>query len=122
MRIARPQLSPPPGLRLPRRTARLRLTVLYGGVCLVFGAVLLTVTYLLTWDALVAHAVPQPGAGLVSHLSGPAARTVQQPPSGTEQITLDRQLLLTRSGIAFAIVSVAAVGAAGCWPAGCCAR
>jgi signal transduction histidine kinase len=111
VRIARPRLSSPPGLRLPRRTARLRLTVLYGGVCLVFGAVLLTVAYLLTWNALVAHAVPQPTGGSSSHPSGLAAQTVQQPASGTEQITLDRQLLLTRSGIAFAIVSVAAVGA-----------
>jgi signal transduction histidine kinase len=111
VRIARPRLSPLPGLRLPRRTARLRLTVLYGGVCLVFGAVLLTVTYLLTWNALVAHAVPQPAGGSSSEPAGLAAQTVQQPASGTEQITLDRQLLLTRSGIAFAIVSVAAVGA-----------
>src|SRR5215472_10119244 len=61
--MPRPRLSPTPGLRLPRRTARLRLTVLYGGVCLVFGAVLLTVTYLLSWDALVAHPVPRPAAG-----------------------------------------------------------
>jgi signal transduction histidine kinase len=112
VRIARLRLSPPPGLRLPRRTARLRLTVLYGGVCLVFGAVLLTVTYLLTTGALIAHAVPQPTAGARAHPGGPAAQqTIQQSQSGTEQITLDRQLLLTRSGIALAIVSVAAVGA-----------
>jgi signal transduction histidine kinase len=88
----------------------LRLTVLYGGVCLVFGAVLLTVTYLLSWDALVAHPVPQPAAG-----SGlrPAAQQVSQghPQSGVEQIVFDRQQLLTRSAIALGIVSVAALGA-----------
>ena len=38
------------GLRLPRRTIRLRLTLLYGCVFVVCGAALLTVTYL-----LVAH-------------------------------------------------------------------
>ncbi len=47
-----PQSSPPSGLRPPRRTARLRLTILYGAVCLVFGAILLTVTYLLTWGTV----------------------------------------------------------------------
>jgi signal transduction histidine kinase len=80
----------------------LRLTVLYGGVCLVFGAVLLTVTYLLSWDALVAHPVPRPAAGSSLH---PATQ------SGVDQIAFDRRQLLVRSGIALGIVSVAAVGA-----------
>ncbi|HUC06204.1 MAG TPA: hypothetical protein VL961_12440, partial [Acidimicrobiales bacterium] len=34
-------------MRLPRRTARLRLTVLYGGLFLVSGAALVAVTYAL---------------------------------------------------------------------------
>ena len=39
---------PPRWLRLPRRTARLRLTVLYGGaVFLACGATVLALTYLL---------------------------------------------------------------------------
>jgi signal transduction histidine kinase len=100
-----PRYSPPSGLRPPRRTARLRLTILYGAVCLVFGAILLTVTYLLTWSALA------PGFS-----TGPMAVSIQQvnqaqPQNGAEQIALDRQLLLTRSGIALVIVSAAAVGA-----------
>ena len=37
----------PAALRLPRRTVRLRLTLLYGGVFLVSGVVLLTITYFL---------------------------------------------------------------------------
>jgi signal transduction histidine kinase len=99
------QSSPPSGLRPPRRTARLRLTILYGAVCLVFGAILLTVTYLLTWGALA------PGFN-----TGPMPVSIQQvnqaqPRNGAEQIALDRQLLLTRSGIALVIVSAAAVGA-----------
>jgi signal transduction histidine kinase len=105
----------PSGLRLPRRTARLRLTILYGGVCLVFGAILLTVTYLLTWGALTltltAHAEPAAASS-----QSPASLSAQpgnqgQPPNGAEQIAVDRQLLLARSGVALGIVSLAAVGA-----------
>jgi signal transduction histidine kinase len=109
MRVPRPRTSPPPWPRLPRRTARLRLTMLYGGVCLVFGAFLLTVTYLLTSGAITAYAVPRPAPGPGLH---PAQRQTQgqlQDVSG--QVTIDRHVLLTRSGIALAIVSVAAVGA-----------
>ena len=48
MRTPRPRPGPPRWLRLPRRTARLRLTVLYGGaVFLACGATVLAVTYLL---------------------------------------------------------------------------
>lgn len=113
MRVPRPRSSPPSRLRLPRRTARLRLTILYGGVCLVFGAILLTVTYLLTWNALTTHVVPQPTASSSAHPAGlPAQQENQgQLHNGAEQIAIDRQLLLIRSGIALAIVSVAAVGA-----------
>ena len=106
MPVPRPRLSPSPRLRLPRRTARLRLTVLYGAVCLAFGAALLTVTYLLSWDALVAHPVPR----LAGSGAGPSAQQVSQQ-SGVEQISFDREQLLIRSGIALVIVSVAAVGA-----------
>jgi signal transduction histidine kinase len=87
----------------------LRLTALYGGVCLVFGAFLLTLTYLLTSGALVAQAVPRPA-------SGSSLRPAQQQnqgsfQNGAEQVTVDRRVLVTRAGIALAIVSVAAVGA-----------
>jgi signal transduction histidine kinase len=41
------QFIPPGWLQLPRRTIRLRLTLLYGALFLVSGAALLTVTYLL---------------------------------------------------------------------------
>jgi signal transduction histidine kinase len=39
------------GRRLPRRTVRLRLTLLYGGLFLLSGAVLLAVTYILVVNA-----------------------------------------------------------------------
>ena len=37
MGVAHPRLAPPSWLRLPRRTARLRLTALYGGLFLLSG-------------------------------------------------------------------------------------
>jgi signal transduction histidine kinase len=40
-------LAPRPWLRLPRRTARLRLAALYGGLFLLSGAALVAVTYVL---------------------------------------------------------------------------
>jgi signal transduction histidine kinase len=112
MRDSRPRSSSPSGLRQPRRTARLRLTLLYGGTCLVFGAVLLIVTYLLTWGALTTSAVPTPAAASSQSPAGPAAQQNHgQPGNSAEQITVDRRLLVTRSGIALVIVSAAAVGA-----------
>jgi len=47
MRTPRPRPGPPHWLRLPRRTARLRLTILYGGAFLACGAAVLALTYLL---------------------------------------------------------------------------
>jgi signal transduction histidine kinase len=41
------RIAPSSWLRLPRRTARLRLTALYGGLFLMSGAVLVAVTYVL---------------------------------------------------------------------------
>ncbi|MDE3132662.1 MAG: HAMP domain-containing protein [Acidobacteriota bacterium] len=42
-----PRLAPAAWPRLPRRTARLRLTALYGGLVLLFGVALLASTYVL---------------------------------------------------------------------------
>ncbi len=47
MGVAHLRLARPPWLRLPRRTARLRLTGLYGGLFLVSGVALLAATYAL---------------------------------------------------------------------------
>ena len=41
-------------LRLPRRTVRLRLTLVYGGLFLLSGAALLAITYLLVSRSLPA--------------------------------------------------------------------
>jgi signal transduction histidine kinase len=45
--VARQRLAPRSWLRLPRRTARLRLTALYGGLFLLSGVALVAVTYVL---------------------------------------------------------------------------
>jgi signal transduction histidine kinase len=45
MSVAHPRLTPPSWLRLPRRTARLRLTALYGGLFLLSGVALVAITY-----------------------------------------------------------------------------
>jgi signal transduction histidine kinase len=47
MDIAHRRFAPPAWLRLPRRTARLRLTALYGGLFLLSGVALVAVTYVL---------------------------------------------------------------------------
>jgi hypothetical protein len=116
MRLSRPPSGPRSGLRPPRRTARLRLTILYGGVCLLFGAILLAVTYLLTWGTVnpveTIHVTPQPTAASGQSPAGQSTQASQeQPQDGVAQLTVDRQLLLLRSGIALVIVSAAAVGA-----------
>jgi signal transduction histidine kinase len=67
-------------LRLPRRTVRLRLTVLYGSLFLVCGAALLGVTYI-----LVEHALP--GPVLVSARSGPGGAAGGSVSIGTGQPT-----------------------------------
>jgi signal transduction histidine kinase len=114
MRLCQPPSCPPPGPRPPRRTARLRLTILYGGVCLVFGAVLLAVTYLLTWGTVIPAdtilATPHPVAASGQAPADPS-QLENQERNGAGQVTVDRQLLLLRSGIALIIVSAAAVGA-----------
>jgi len=94
--------------RLPRRTARLRLTVLYGGVCLVFGAILLAVTYLIALHAVVPvmYAAPVSTTGSGPHAVVAHGAAVQ---GVTQQITFDRAQMLVQSGIALAIVAMVAI-------------
>jgi signal transduction histidine kinase len=111
MRTPRPRW-----LRPPRRTARLRLTVLYGGaVFLACGATVLAVTYLIY--GVLRTATP-PVAQLHLHLSRrsngvsiaaaqPAEATIRMT-TALGQFSLDRQQLLIASGIALAVIAVAA--------------
>ena len=119
MRTPRPRPGPPRRLRLPRRTARLRLTVLYGAafvVCGACGAAVLAVTYL-----LYGHLTPRLATNLTGHLHGHTTHITHIVPTvtnqarmtihvaGLGQITLDRQQLLIASAIALAVFVVAAV-------------
>jgi signal transduction histidine kinase len=114
MRTPRPRACRPRWLRLPRRTARLRLTVRYGGaVFLACGATVLAVTYLF-YGQLGNAPIP---ARPVLHLQKqgkvipigavqPAEATIRM--TGLGQLSFDRQQLLVAAGIALAVIAVAA--------------
>jgi signal transduction histidine kinase len=92
--------------RGPRRTIRLRLTLLYGVLFLVSGAALLALTYL-----LVATSLP---VGL--RVSGSAAPGQPLPSTSAlqaqagQQRTVALDALLVQSGIALAIMTVLSIG------------
>jgi signal transduction histidine kinase len=111
MHTPRPHRGPPQRLRLPRRTARLRLTVLYGGaVFLACGTTVLAFTYLLY--GLLEHA-PHPvlllhERGKVVPIAAPQPAEATIHVAGLGQVAMDRQQLLIVSGIALAVIAVAA--------------
>jgi len=75
MGVTHPPLARPSWLRLPRRTARLRLTALYGGLFLLSGVALVAVTYALFERATEYRA---PHLPKVPH--APAIQKLQLPP------------------------------------------
>jgi signal transduction histidine kinase len=103
--------GPPRWLRLPRRTARLRLTVLYGAaVFLACGATLLAFTYLL-YELLGRKGQPVvelKEGGKVVHIFGSGTGKAALRVVGVGQVTLDRPHLLIASGITLAVIAVAA--------------
>ncbi|MGH2852519.1 MAG: sensor histidine kinase [Solirubrobacteraceae bacterium] len=117
------RLAPRRMLHLPSRTVRLRLTLLYSGLFLVSGAVLLAITYVLVRgatgpDLIVAGGSPHGATGpraLEKALANPAvARYVRH--VATQQYarvvslhTNDLHQLLIWSGIALAIVTVVSI-------------
>ena len=111
MHTACPRPGPPRWLRLPRRTARLRLTVLYGGaVFLACGATVLASTYVLY--GLLGHTthpvlhLNKRGQVVPPAVGPPAEATIHI--AGLGQVTFGRQQLLISSGIALAVIAVAA--------------
>jgi signal transduction histidine kinase len=112
MRTPRPRPGRPRWLWLPRRTARLRLTVLYGGaVFLACGATVLAVTYLLY--GVLGNATP-PVPHFLHSVRGKRVSIAVQPAevtlhmTGLGQLSLDRQQLLIASAVALAVIAVAA--------------
>jgi signal transduction histidine kinase len=100
--------------RLPPRTVRLRLTLLYGGLFLASGAGLLGITYVLVANEITGPfhvccpgSTPQtaPPPGAASTYSGHASKEQAQ----AQKSAVLHQFLVT-SGIALAIMAVAAVG------------
>jgi signal transduction histidine kinase len=74
MDFAHLRLAPPSWLRLPRRTARLRLTVLYGGLFLLSGVALVGTTYVLFERATeyrAPHLPTIPHTAAIQHLQLP---------------------------------------------------
>jgi signal transduction histidine kinase len=112
-----------PWSRLPRRTARLRLTVLFGGLSLVSGVILLAVTYLLVDQSTgpgsrsipTQLAGPAAGPSARGQISLPAGAGSLQQVSAAQAAAVNRVVravlgeLLMQSPIALAIVTVTAV-------------
>jgi two-component system, OmpR family, sensor histidine kinase VanS len=117
------RLTPRRMFRLPSRTVRLRLTLLYSGLFLLSGAALLAITYILVRrasgpDLIVPGGSPRgttgPGA-LKEALANPeVARYLrhtaeQQYARALHLHTEDLHQLLVRSGIALAIMTVVSI-------------
>jgi len=106
----------------PKLTIRARLTLVYGGLFLLAGVVLLGVTYVLLSNALpgdegtTIRGATGPGSGLPTQLPGSSTGQASPPPGGlvvneikdkTWHDALDA--LLTQGGIALAVVGAAAI-------------
>ncbi len=114
-----PRITPP---TWPRRTARLRLTFLYGGLFLACGAILLAVSYVLVEQAIAPGGDVNEGgfsqinipAGLITVHRGSQALTPGQVSSlmltlGKEITTSDLRQVLIDAPVALAIVTVVAL-------------
>ncbi len=85
MGVAHPRLAPPSWLRLPHRTARLRLTALYGGLFLLSGLALVTTTYVLFERATeyrTPHLPTIPRTPTIQHLHLPLSPAKPPTPPG----------------------------------------
>ena len=124
-------------IRLPRRTVRLRLTLLYGGLFLVAGVALLTITYVLVrastgsslfvkqHNGTVTISVGG-GGGQVAFGPAPVGAPTQVPfpPPGASRVPSPQQLqalaaqqhaaelnqLLARSGVALGVMTLLSIG------------
>ncbi len=89
------RLAPSSWLQLPRRTARLRLTALYGGLFLLSGVALVAVTYVLFERATeyrAPHLPKVPHTAAIQHLKLPLPPEPGLPPGQSVVIEHPRQL------------------------------
>jgi signal transduction histidine kinase len=112
---SRSQADRPRRQRLPRRTARLRLTVMYSSTFVACGAAVLALAYLLFRQAVhpavhVSSNNPLATAGISgSNLTKVIAQaTTEVLNAGSTQIAFDRQVLLVASAIALAVFALVA--------------
>jgi len=85
MGVASHRLAPPSWLRLPRRTARLRLTALYGALFLLSGVALVATTYILFERATeyrAPHLPTIPHTPAIQHLQLPLPAAKPPTPAG----------------------------------------
>jgi signal transduction histidine kinase len=122
--------APPSWLRMPRRTARLRLTMLYGSLFTVCGAGLLGFTFWLFYRATAGKRLVPLGAADYGQVVVPAGRSSLStfPPAACRHVhpnrlaqcveglgevrahAFDLHVLLEQSGIALAVMAVLALG------------
>jgi signal transduction histidine kinase len=106
MSVAPPRRAFPSWPRLPRRTARLRLTALYGVLFVLFGGVLVVITYALFEGATAFRAPPipkVPTAPAIGNLQLPAPLAGILP---GELYQAQQQLAQTQKELAASAVSV----------------
>ncbi|MGH3289183.1 MAG: HAMP domain-containing protein, partial [Streptosporangiaceae bacterium] len=94
---------------LPLRTVRMRLTLLYGALFLISGAVLLAITYGLAWNATEPPAVPGDAGNTVILPKYKQAQLAQLHANEVHQRAADMHQLLASSGIALLITAVLSV-------------
>jgi signal transduction histidine kinase len=99
MGAAHLRLAPPSWLRLPRRTARLRLTALYGGLFLLSGIALVAITYGL-FERATEYKAPHlpriPHAPAIQRLELPFPPAKPPTPRG-ESVVVQRPLPLAQA-------------------------
>ncbi len=93
---------------MPRRTVRLRLTALYGGLFLVCGAALLAITYLLVAGLPLTRLLPPSGDG-PARSSQPCCSVLAMYAEAVADRNAFLHDLLIRSGIALIVVAVLSI-------------
>jgi signal transduction histidine kinase len=123
--MSRPRLGGISRLHLTRRTARVRLTFIYGGLFLLAGAALLGITYVLTEHAIGSVTFPDgaqvlvngkvhpraPGSPQASHASPEQLAQLHQTQTAlVSEHNSDLHQLFIQSSITFAVMAVLAIG------------